>query len=325
MSMSPFPPTRRAAVGMLLTSLAAPWARAATYPERAIRLIIGSSAGSSPDLIARTVARGMADDLKQPVVVDNRPGASTTIALYAISRASPDGLTIGYVTTALVLNRVVGLETSFDFETELRPIVQVGIQPTLLVVSGESTYGSLADLVADARERPGRISYASTGAGSILNLAGEMLQWAAGIQFLHVPYTLGPQALLDLQTQRVDAMFNPVNVVVPHLRDGRLRALGITSQRRSRILPDVPTFAEQGYRDMEVLTWGGLVAPAQTPDDLIGRLNTAANAALETAELRQTLTDSGYDLVGGTAAAFGAFLRQELRKWSEVVRRGKQR
>ena len=191
----------------------------------------------------------------------------------------------------------------------------------LLVVSSESPYRTLDELVAVARRRPGLITYASTGPGSILALAAEMLQWSAGIRFLHIPYAQGPQALVDLGSQRVDVMFNPFNVVMPQVRDGRLRALGITSMRRSRVLPETPTFAEQGFSDMEVLTWGGLVAPAATPDDRIARLNAAANAALEMPGPRQTLLDSGYDIVGGTAAAFGAFLRQERRKWTEVAAR----
>jgi len=317
-------PTRRTAVWALLASAAAPWALGAGFPDRAMRLIIGSAPGSSPDVIARTVARGMTAELGQQIIVDNRPGASTSIGLVAVARAPADGYTLGYVTTAIVLNRALGLEQPFDAEAELRPILQVGIQPTLLVVSGASAHRSLDELVAAARREPGRITYASTGPGSILNLAANMLQWSAGIEFLHIPYALGPQALVDLAAQRVDAMFNPVNVVLPQLRDGRLRALGITSERRARMLPDVPTFAEQGYADMEVLTWGGLVAPAGTPDERIARLNAAANVALDATELRQTLADSGYDLVGGSPAAFAAFMRAELRKWSDVARRQKQ-
>ena len=312
------PPTRRAALQALAATAVTPWARAAAYPDRPVRLILGSAAGSSPDIIARLVARGMADDLKQAVVVDNRPGASTSIGLSAVAHAAGDGHTIGYVTTAFVLNRALGLEQPFDADAELRPILEIGIQPTLLVVSARSPYRSLDELAAAARRQPGLITYASTGPGSILALAAERLLGTAGIRFLHVPSALGPQALVDLESQRVDAMFNPLNAVMPHVRDGRLRALGITNARRSPVMPEVPTFAEQGFREMEVLTWGGLVAPAKTPDDRIARLNAAANAALETPALRQTLLDSGYDLVGGTAAAFGAFMREELRKWSEV-------
>jgi len=312
------PPTRRSAIRALAAVAVTPWARAATYPERPVRLILGSAAGSSPDVIARLVARGMAEDLKQPVVVENRPGASTTIALAGVVHAAADGHTIGYVTTAFVLNRALGLEQPFDADAALRPILEIGIQPTLLVVSSRSPYRSLNELVAAARHRPGLITYASTGPGSIFALAAEMLQWTAGVHFLHIPYTQGPQALVDLDAERVDAMFNPLNVVMPHVRDGRLRALGITSARRSRVLPEVPTFAEQGFRGVEVLTWGGLVAPASTPDDRIARLNAAANAALQMPGPRQTLLDSGYDIVGGTEAAFGAFMRQELQKWTEV-------
>jgi tripartite-type tricarboxylate transporter receptor subunit TctC len=315
--------SRRAFADWLAVGVALPWAALAAdeYPSRPIRLIVASAPGSSPDVIARLVAAEMSVRLHQQVQVENRVGASSIIGTNLVANSRPDGYTIGYVTPTLVLNRALQMPVPFDADRDLQPVIRFGHQPLVLVVSSPSPYATLAEFISAARNPANKLSYASTGLGSIFHLAAELLFQSTGSSAVHVPYTSAPQAINDMFGGRVDFMFNALNVIVPHIRSGRLRALGVTSMNRSAALPEVPTFAESGVKDCEVLTWGGLVAPAEVSPDAVAVLNVAANAALQAPQLRQTLIDSGYEVVGGTAAGFKAFLQGELDKWRQVVKR----
>lgn len=310
---------------MSWAAAAAAWPRllraADDYPSRPIRLIVSSAAGSSPDVIARLVSAEMSLLLRQQIVVENRVGASSIIGINAVAKSIPDGYTVGYVTPTVVLNRALQMSLPFDTDRDLQPVIRFGQQPLMLAVSATSAYGTLSQLIDAARGTANRLSYASTGAGSIFHLAAELFFQSTGTSAVHVPYTSGPQAITDLLGGRIDFMFNAVNVMVSQVQAGKLRGLGVSSVHRSAVLPDVPSIQEQGVANFEVLTWGGLMAPAEVAPEVVAALNAAANAALATPQVRRTLTESGYEIVGGTAISFKAFLQRELDKWREVVKR----
>jgi tripartite-type tricarboxylate transporter receptor subunit TctC len=296
------------------------WA-ADDYPSRTIRLIVASAAGSSPDVIARLVAAEMALRLRQQVQVENRVGASSIIGTNVVAKSGPDGYTVGYVTPTLVLNRALQMPLPFDADRDLQPVIRFGHQPLVLAVRATSPYATFAEFISAARNPAKKLSYASTGLGSIFHLAAELFFQSTGTTAVHVPYTAGPQAINDMLGGHIDFMFNALNVIVPQVRSGRLRALAVSSMNRSAALPEVPTLTELVVKDCEVLTWGGLVAPTEVPQDIIAVLNAAANAALQVPHVRQTLVDSGYEIVGGSPATFKAFLQNELDKWRQVVKR----
>lgn len=297
------------------------FAIAATYPSHPVRLVIGSAAGSSPDAIARLVAEGMSHHLGQPVVVENKPGASTSIGMGQVARSAPDGYLAGYATPALVLNAALHMALPFDAERDLQPVVQFGAQALVWVVGPGSPYETIDEFIGTARRQPEMLSFASTGLGSIFHLAMERICVATGAKLLHVPYLSGPQALTDLMGGAVDCMLNAVNVVLPHLRSGRLRALAITGRHRAPLLPEVPTIAERLVPDFDVQSWGGLVVPARTPRDVVSTLNSAANRALAEPQVIEALSQTGYDIVGGTSDRFRQFLRDESRHWADVIAR----
>lgn len=296
---------------------------ATDYPSRPIRLIVSSAAGSSPDVIGRLIAAEMSVFLRQQIIVENRAGASSIIGTDALAKARPDGYTIGYVTPAFVLNRALLYQTPFDADRDFQPVIQCGHQPLMLVVSGSSPYETLPQLIEASRHSAHKITYASTGQGSIFHLATELFFQSTRTHAVHVTYTSGPQAINDLIGGRIDFMFNALNSLIPHVLAGRLRGLGVSSAVRSATLADMPTIIEQGVEKFEVVTWGGLVAPAAVSPEILALLNAAANTALATPHVQQTLTQTGYEIVGGSALSFRGFLQDELRKWREVVRQSR--
>lgn len=317
------PLTRRALTAFLLALPAARSSAAdeASYPSRPLRLVISNAAGSSPDIIGRLLASVIERRLNQHVIVDNRPGASAAIGTHLLARSAPDGYTLGYVTPSLVINRALNPRLPYDTERDLRMVVQVGSQPEVLLTRPTLPCGSVAELIGLAKRLPGQLSYASTGSGGIFHLSAELFRLNAGLDMIHVPYSSGPSAITDILGGRVDLMFNALNAVLPHIRSGQLRALAVTSSRRSHALPDVPTVAEASLPGYEVLTWGGLAVPAAVPDDIVSTLNSHANSALASAEVREALGSAGYEIVGGSAEQFASFVRREQVKWTDVVRR----
>ncbi|NUA27756.1 tripartite tricarboxylate transporter substrate binding protein [Cupriavidus basilensis] len=302
-------------------SLAASAASAQTYPAKPIRLVVPYAAGGAVDIVARSVGQKMSVLLKQPIIVDNRPGASTNIGMEAVAKAAPDGYTIMMASNSLATNAALFAKLPFDPARDFTPVARVGQASLVLVVPAKSSVTSLKGLVSQAQAQPGKLSYASAGNGSSGHLAGELFKEAAHIDVLHVPYKGGAPAITDLLGERISFMpINPLEVIT-HIRAGTLRAIAVASDQRTPLLADVPTSREQGLPGFTASVWWGLVAPAKTPPAVVHELNAAANAALADPDVRKQLAQLGVTILPGTPEAFGQFVRGEATTWNGVIRK----
>ncbi|HOV18221.1 Bug family tripartite tricarboxylate transporter substrate binding protein [Ottowia sp.] len=312
---------RRTTLFALASTLAAPAAWAQSASHRPIRIIVGFGPGSANDLIARELARDMAELLGQPVIVENRPGAGGSLGTEAVAKAAPDGLTLGLGTSSqMVMNVALYRHLPFDVETDLRQIGLIGRTPLVLAgkASGPKT---LKELIAAARANPGQLTYGSAGAGSISHIVGEAFARAADIRLNHIPYKGNGPAMADLAGGHVDMVFDGIITSQPMAQQGRVRLLAFGDQRRSPVIPNVPTFAEQGLREYDAYSWNCLFAPAKVPDADIARLNQALNAALALPEMKDRLARGGSDNLGpSTPAQADAFGRSERERWVPFVR-----
>lgn len=312
---------RRTTLFALASTLAAPAAWAQSASHRPIRIIVGFGPGSANDLIARELARDMAELLGQPVIVENRPGAGGSLGTEAVAKAAPDGLTLGLGTSSqMVMNVALYRHLPFDVETDLRQIGLIGRTPLVLAgkASGPKT---LKELIAAARANPGQLTYGSAGAGSISHIVGEAFARAADIRLNHIPYKGNGPAMADLAGGHVDMVFDGIITSQPMAQQGRVRLLAFGGQRRSPVIPNVPTFAEQGLREYDAYSWNCLFAPAKVPDADIARLNQALNAALALPEMKERLARGGSDNLGpSTPAQADAFGRSERERWVPFVR-----
>ncbi|MDF3839267.1 tripartite tricarboxylate transporter substrate binding protein [Cupriavidus basilensis] len=302
-------------------SLGAATASAETYPARPIRLVVPYAAGGGVDIVARSVGQKMSVLLRQPIIVDNRPGASTNIGMEAVAKAAPDGYTIMMASNSLATNAALFARLPFDPARDFTPVARVGQASLVLVVPAKSSVTSLKGLISQAQAQPGKLSYASAGNGSSGHLAGELFKEAAHIDVLHVPYKGGAPAITDLLGERISFMpINPLEVVM-HIRAGSLRAIAVASDQRTPLLPDVPTSREQGLPGFTASVWWGLIAPAKTPPAVVQQLNAAANAALADPDVRKQLAQLGVTILPGTPEAFGQFVRNETATWNGVIRK----
>lgn len=289
------------------------------YPSHPIRLIVPYAAGGAVDIVARAVGHKMSESLKQPIIVDNRPGASTNIGLDMAAKAPADGYTILMASNSLATNAALFSKLSFNPATDFAPVARIGEASLVIVVPAKSKIQSLKDLIAQAKAQPGKLAYASAGNGSSGHLAGEQFKEVAGIDVLHVPYKGGSPAITDLLGERINFMpINPLEVIT-HIKAGTLRPLAVASARRSAQLPNVPTSREEGLPNFNASVWWGLIAPARTPAPIVKQLNAAANAALADAEVRKQLEQLGVTIVSGTPEAFGQFIRSETTTWAGVI------
>jgi tripartite-type tricarboxylate transporter receptor subunit TctC len=279
--------------------------------------------GGSSDLLARALAPSLGAALGQTVLVDNRPGAGGSIGAAEVARAEPDGQTLlmGHLGT-LAVNPSVYPRLAYDPLRSFVPVAMVARVPNVLVVSAASPFKSLADLLAAARARPGRLSYSSGGNGSAAHIAFEALKLRAGVFLLHIPYRGTAPSIVDLLAGQVDASFTGVTAVLPQVQAGRLRALAVSSLQRLPSLPAVPTVAESGFAGFEADQWYGLVAPAATPAATVARLNAVVNQALALPEVARLLAAEGALPLPGTPQAFGELIRREIPRWAEVVKAG---
>jgi tripartite-type tricarboxylate transporter receptor subunit TctC len=296
-------------------------ASAQTYPSKSIRLIVPFPAGGPNDIIARVVGQKMSDLLGQSVVVDNRGGAGGVIGTDVVAKAAPDGYTIALTSAgALSISVSVQDKVPYDALKDFAPITLVATVPELLVVPAKLPVSSVKELVALAKSKPKQLNFASSGSGSMPHLAGELFRMTAGIDIVHVPYRGAAPAVNDLLGGQVQMMFADIPVLLPHVKSGALKALGVGSKTRAPSLPDVPTLAELGFPQIEAENWYGMVAPAGTPPAVVAKLHDTVAAALKSPEVQQKLSSQGASLIGNSPEAFGAYIRSEMVKWAKVAK-----
>src|SRR6266550_163742 len=300
--------------------VAAATADAQPYPNRPIKIIVPYAAGGAVDIVARTIGQPLAEALKQPVIVDNRPGASANIGMEMVAKATADGYTLLMASNGIATNMALFPNLTFDGRRDFVPIAKIGYAPLVIVAPASSPIKSMKDLIATAKAEPGKLTYASAGNGSSGHLAGELLKSTAKVDILHIPYKGGAPAITDLLGERISFMpINPVEVMA-HIRAGRLRALAVASDKRFPLLPDVPTVAEAGLPGYEATVWWGLAAPAKTPRDIVQKLNAETNKALANPAIAKKLGELGIVVTPGTTDQFAAFIKSQTELWSDVVK-----
>ena len=291
------------------------------YPNKPINFIVPYGAGGGADSRSRQIAQKMSVILKQPIIVDNKPGAGGNIGTEFIARAAPDGYTIGMGNFApMAVNKTLFGNLRYDPETDIVPIVLIEKGPLVLVVNPSSPYKTVQDIVAAAKAKPGILTFSSGGIGGSHQLSAELFEQNAGIEMVHVPYKSGSAGLTDLMAGNVTMMFDQMYSAMPSIKADKLRPIAITSKKRSPLLPNVPSFSEVGYPKVEVLNWQGLIAPKGTPKAVIDKLNAAANEALKDPGLRDLMLSQGNEIGGGSSAEFASLIKSESTKWSAVVK-----
>lgn len=311
---------RRLMLALAASTLASS-AFAQAWPAKPIRLVVPFPPGGGTDTIAREVSQRVAAATGWTFVIDNRSGAGGNLGVDAVAKSAPDGHTLVLGQTSnLAINPTLYARMPYDPQKDLAPVVVLA-QSALVMVTGMGTpHKSVADVVATAKARPGQLNFASPGNGTVAHLTSELFQKAAGIDTQHVPYKGAAQALTDVISGNVDLYMASVPTLIGQIRNGKLRALAVTSARRVDDLPSVATINESGFKGFDAVTWFGLLAPAGTPRDVVARLNAEFNKALQNPELRRRLGDEGADAVGGTPEQFAALIRDEIPRWGRVVR-----
>jgi tripartite-type tricarboxylate transporter receptor subunit TctC len=297
-------------------------AAVAAYPDRPIRLIISSAVGGSPDIVTRVLAAELVKQMGQQIVIDNRPGAAQTIGTDMVVRANPDGYTLGYANVVtLAINKTLLSKQPYDPDKDLALIGQFLSTHNLLAVHPSLPVKTVRELIDHAKKNPGKLLNASAGNGTTGHLGGELFKIMTGTQMVHVPYKGSPQGIQDLMAGQVQLMFDNLTSISPHVKSAKLRGLGVSGPKRSPVFPDMPTIAEAGVPGYVTTAWGGLVAPLATPREIINKLNTEVNRALQSPLLKERYAAIDAEPVGGSVADFAAFVKAESAKWAEVVKK----
>ena len=323
MNASKFFSSRRASLASAALALVAAlplWANAQSYPSKPIKIVVGYAAGGAVDAVARAIGQAMSASLGQPVLIENKPGAGSNIAVKSVIAAEPDGYTLMLAANALAANMALYKPAPFDAERELAPVALVGRVPVVIATNAQSGPASLAKLIEAAKAKPGTIAYATPGNGSTPHLAIELFDRAAGISLMHVPYKGGAPAITDVIGGQVPLVAVNALEVLPHVKSGRLKVLAVLSPTRATILPDVPTIAESGFPGFEASVWYGLVAPAATPAPVVARLHAEVQKALQTRDVRERMAAVGGEVLPGSAEQFGALIRSERQRYEKLVR-----
>ena len=294
---------------------------AQSWPDRPIKFIMAAPAGSSLDVLGRTIAEKLTARLGQPVVVEDKPAAGGTVATAEVAKAAPDGYTMmigfnGPLSFAPLLQKL-----PYDVQKDLAPVITTTSQPNVLAVNASLPIKSIADLVAYAKANPGKLNYASVGNGSSSHLNMELFKQMAGIDAVHVPFNGSPPAVTATIQGETQMMFAVMQPLQAQIQAGKLRAIAVTSAQRFPLLPDYPTIADSGYPGFEALAWNGVLVPAATPKAIVMRLNAEIDAILKEPDVVQKLHAQGFDLIGGSPEAFGALIKGETEKWAPVIKR----
>ena len=289
-------------------------AAATAFPDKPVRFVVGFTPGGPSDILARALGQKLADAWGRQVVIENRPGAGGNIAAEVVAKSAPDGYTwlLGN-NSILATNQSLYRSLPYDPVKDFAPVALVAIQPNVLVVNSSVKAETVQELVKLAKQNPGKLNYASTGAGAAAHLSGELFKAMTGVEMVHVPYKGAQPALTDLIAGQVQVMFATSASVIPYLKAGRLRALAVTTAQRSPAMPELPTVSEAGVPGFESITWHGVVVPAATPLDLIEFLNQKINSVLEEKDLKERLANLGAETAGGTPQAFAAYIAREAR------------
>ena len=291
------------------------------YPNKPVRIVVPFAAGGSTDVVARILGDKLQAEFKQPFLIDNRAGASGNIGADAVAKAAPDGYTLLMGTTGVLsINGYLFKNMSYDAARDFTPVSYTSLITNILVVQQDVPARTVADLIALAKRQPGKLSFASSGAGSSTHLSGELFKAMAGVDILHVPYRGSSQALTDVISGQVTMLFDNAPSSMPFVQQGKLRALAVTSSKRMPNLPDVPTVDEAGVKGYESLSWSGIVAPTGTPKTVIDKLNRAIDRILKTDEVKTRLAGLGVEPVGGPPEAFTRHIRTESEKWSKLIK-----
>ena len=309
-----------AIASMLLVACVFP-AQAQVYPAKPIKVVVPFPAGGGTDLIAREVANKIQATKGWSLVVENKPGTGGNIGVDAVAKSPADGYTIALGQTSnLAINPTLYTKMPYDSVKDLAPIGLVASAPLVLVVGVDSPIKSLADVVAASKAKPGSLNMATSGNGTVAHLASELFQKTAGVHFLHIPYKGAAQASTDVISGRVELYMSSVPTLIGHIKNGKMRPIAVTSLKRVDDLPSVPTIAELGYKGFEAVTWFGFVAPAGTPKEVVTLLNAELNKALQSADVKQKLSDQGADVLGGSPEAFGSLIKSDLARWAPIIK-----
>lgn len=291
-----------------------------TYPEKPVRIIVGFPPGGPADTVARLLGQKLGEALGQPIIVDNVPGAAGNIATARLANVAPDGHTLALVTEAQILINPSLYRLPYDPAKDFQPVSQVTVSPYLLLVPNALPAKSIQELVSLALAQPSVLTFASAGSGSAPHMAAELFKSVAGIDIRHIPYKGLSPAIPDLLAGRVTMMFSPMATALPLVRDGKLRALAVTSLKGSPTVPQLPSVAESGYPGFEVTGWLGLVAPSKTPPAITRKLHAETAKALALSDLRSTLAGLGMEAIGNSPSVFAEIINSELPKWTKVIR-----
>jgi len=306
---------------LILFALLQGVAFAQPYPSKPVRVVIPYPPGSTPDIVGRAASSKLQEALGQPFVVENRTGAGGNIGADAVAKAAPDGYTLLVgINGPAAINKYLYKDLAYDSDKDLLPVSLLASAPQMLVVTPSVAAGDFTSFIEYLKRNPGRLSYGSAGSGSAAHLTMELLKSDAKVFVVHIPYRGFPPAVTDLLSGNIQAMFAIIPAVLPQVKAGKLKALAVTGLKRSASAPEVPSVAELGYPQLESLAWIGLLAPAGTPGEVVGRLSTEVVKAMRAADTRDMLGKQGFDVVGGSPAEFSAWIRAEQAKWSKVIK-----
>ena len=290
-----------------------------SYPSKPIRFVIPYAAGGNTDVLARIIGQKLTETMGQPVIADNRPGIDGVLGMALVSRSAPDGYTFLMVSSSLAINTAMGMKLSYDPLRDLAPITQTASQQLILVVHPSVPVKNVAELVAYAKSSKSGLNYGSSS--SATQLATELLNALAGIKMVHIPYKGAAPMITDLVGGQIQLSLSPSLVAIPHIKGGKLRAIGLGDSKRSSFMPDLPTIAESGVPGYQATIWTGVLAPAKTPKPIIDRLNKEIVKIVRSPELTERMVQFGSDTVGSTPEEFEKFVAEEIKKWTTIAKK----